>query len=180
MENSENSGQTKEQAANDFVHLMSVSQMSIYAYIMSVVGNSIDADDIMQNTSALMWTRYSDFESGTDFVRWGISIAHYKIKEFRKQQNRHQFNDKVMEVIHKQAPDKLSDLSLYIEKLNQCLAKLPSSDLSLVKLRYESGNSIKKISQRLNISVQAVYMKLSNIHGMLGRCIKQLIIQESI
>jgi RNA polymerase sigma-70 factor (ECF subfamily) len=180
MKHPEDSDQTKEQATSGFVHLMSVSQMNIYAYIMSVVGNSNDADDIMQNTSALMWERYSEFKSGTDFVRWGISIAHYKIKEFRKQQNRHQFNGEVLEKIHDQAQDKLSDLSSYIEKLHRCLGKLPPSDLILVKLRYQSSNSIKKISNRINISVQAVYMKLSKIHGMLSRCIKQLIIQESI
>lgn len=180
MKQPENSDQMKEQATTDFVHLMSVSQMNIYAYIMSIVGNSSDADDIMQNTSILMWKRYSEFKRGTDFVRWGISIAYYKIKEFRKQQNRHQFSDEVWEKIHDQAQGDLSDLSLYIEKLHHCLAKLPPSDLILVRLRYESGNSIKKISMRVNTSVQSVYMKLSTIHGMLGRCIKLLIMQESI
>jgi RNA polymerase sigma-70 factor (ECF subfamily) len=175
-----NANQNKEQTTRDFIHLITKSQMNIYAYIMSIVGNTSDADDIMQDTSTFMWERFSEFESGTDFVSWGISIAYYKIKEFRKRQNRHQFSDNVLELIHVKAQQNLSDLNLYVEKLKQCLSKLPPSDLALIRLRYESGNSVKRISIRINKTVQAVYLKLSKIHGMLSRCVKRAIIQESI
>ena len=167
-------------SAKDFVHLMSVNQINIYAYIMSIVGNVNDADDIMQNTSAHMWERFSDFKNGTDFVAWGISIAYYKIKEFRKSKNRHQFSDEVLEIIHEKSKKEMADVNIYTEKLNQCLSKLSHDDLTLVRLRYESGNSVKRISLRVNKTVQTVYLKLSKIHGMLSRCIKRLIIQESI
>ncbi len=180
MRQSKNRDQMREQSTREFVHLMSVSQMKIYVYIMSIVGNSSDADDIMQNTSAFMWERFSEFERGTDFVRWGISIAYYKIKEFRNQQHRHQFSDEVLEKIHNNAPGNLNDVNLYIEKLHHCLAKLPPADLNVVKLRYESGHSVKKISTQINTTVQAVYVKLSKIHGILNRCIRLLIVQESI
>ena len=169
-----------EQMTKEFVHLMSVNQMNIYAYIMSIVGNSSDADDIMQNTSAFMWERYADFQNGTDFVSWGISVAYYKIKEFRKQSNRHQFSNDILEYLHVEHQKGLADINLYIEKLHECLEKLPPSDLRLIKLRYEFGNSVKRISMRVNISVQAIYMRLSKIHGILSRCIKRLIVQESI
>jgi RNA polymerase sigma-70 factor (ECF subfamily) len=177
---SEDANQKNDQSTREFVHLMSASQMNIYAYIMSIVGNASDADDIMQDTSAFMWERFSEFKSGTDFVSWGISIAYYKIKEFRKTQTRCQFSDKVLEVIHNKAQQNLGDVTFYIEKLNECLSKLQPADLALVKLRYESGNSIKRISIRINKTVQAVYLKMSRIHGMLSRCIKRAIIQEPI
>lgn len=112
----------------DFIHLMSVNQMNIYAYIMSIVGNSNDADDIMQNTSTFMWDRYSEFKSGTDFVSWGIPIAYYKIKEFHKQKSWHHFSDDVLDIIHRKAQEELTDINLYVEKLRQCLAKLSPPD----------------------------------------------------
>jgi len=176
----EDANQNNDRATRDFIHLMATSQMNIYAYIMSIVGNTNDADDIMQNTSAYMWERFSQFKSGTDFVAWGMSIAYYKIKEFRKSKARHQFSDDVMELIHKKAQQNLGDMNLYVEILNRCISKLLPSDLALVKLRYESGNSVKRIATRINVTVQAVYLRLSNIHGMLSRCIKRAIIEESI
>ena len=163
----------------EFVQLMSASQMNIYAYIMSIIGNTVDADDILQNTSAFMWERFSEFERGTDFVSWGISIAYYKIKEFRKRQSRNQFSDEVLEVIHNKSRQNLSDVNLYVEKLRKCLSKLPPSYMTLIKLRYESGNSVKRISNRVNKTVQAVYLKLSKIHGMLSRCVRRAIMEEA-
>lgn len=179
MNPSEEENRLDERSTKEFVYLMSVNQMNIYAYIMAIVGNSNDADDIMQNTSVLMWDRYSEFKKGTDFVAWGRSIAYYKIKEFRKQQSRHQFSNEVLEIIHRKSQDHLGDANLYIEKLRHCLAKLPPADFDLVKLRYESGNSVKRISMRVNTTVQAVYIRLSKIHGILSRCIKQSIVQDS-
>ena len=176
----ESANQKNGQLSSEFIHLMSVSQINIYAYIMSIVGNASDTDDIMQNTSAFMWERFSEFEDGTDFVAWGISIAYFKIKEFRKQQRRHQLSDEAMELIHKKAQQNLSDTNLYVEKLKTCLSKLAPSDQTLVKLHYELGDSVKRVSDCIHKSVQAVYLRLSKVHGMLSRCIKRAIIEESI
>lgn len=169
-----------EQTTRDFVALMSVNQMQIYAYVMSIVGNSNDADDIMQNTSAFMWEKFCEFQKGTDFVSWGIAIAYFKIKEFRKQKSRCQFSDELLDELHRKSQEKTANIGIFIEKLQECLNKLPPSDLNIIKLRYEAGNSIKRISQRINVTVQAVYRKLSVLHGILSRCIRHSIIQESI
>ena len=179
MQQGEDANQFNEKKTREFVHLMSVNQMKIYAYIMSIVGNSNDADDIMQNTSAFMWNKYAEFKSGTDFVSWGISIAYYKIKEFRNQQKRFHFSEEVVEQLHTKAHENLTDVNLYVEKLQACLKRLPHNDLNLIKLRYEAGLSIKKISLRVNKTVQAVYMELSKIHGILSRCINRLIVQDT-
>ena len=157
---------------------MATSQFRIYAYIMSMVGNVNDADDVMQETSSQMWKLFPEFENGTDFVSWGISIAYYKIKEFRRKNQHNKLSDTILEQLHKKSNDKLQDTNHYIDKLHNCMAKLSPSDFDLIKLHYTSGNSIKKISMRINITVQAVYMRMAKIHGMLGRCIKRSLIEE--
>ncbi len=176
----DDSNKNTEQATKQFIHLMTTAQMNIYSYIMSIVGNANDADDIMQNTSSYMWEQFSKFRTDTDFVSWGNSIAYYKIKEFRKLKNRQQLSDEAMDIIHKKAQNNLSDVNIYIENLNKCLSKLPAFDLSIIKLHYESGHSVKQISARINKTVQAVYLRLSKIQGILSRCIKRSIKQESI
>ena len=165
-------------STSEFISLMSTNQFRIYAYIMSMVGNVNDADDIMQETSTFMWHKFTEFEDGTDFVSWGISIAYYKVKEFRRKKDRVKLSDEILEQLHKKSYDRLQDTNHYIDKLQKCLTNLPPADFDLIKLHYMAGNSIKKISMRINITVQAVYMRLSKIHGMLGRCIKRSLIEE--
>jgi RNA polymerase sigma-70 factor, ECF subfamily len=162
----------------EFITLLSLNQIRIYSYIMSMVGNFNDTDDIMQETTLKMWQKFSEFESGTDFLSWGISIAYYRIKEFRKKKNVPQLSDELVEILHKKAPQKLENTSLYIEKLEDCLKKLNPRDFSLVNYRYMSGYTVAELSKRFNVTIQAIYLKLSKIQGLLTRCIKQSVLVE--
>lgn len=54
-----------------FLRLLLKSQSSIYAFILVLVHDQNDADDIMQETVTLMWRKFSTFEPGTNFTAWG-------------------------------------------------------------------------------------------------------------
>ncbi|HRS72819.1 MAG TPA: hypothetical protein P5175_13345, partial [Anaerohalosphaeraceae bacterium] len=47
--------------AGEFVSLLTAQQTRIYAYILSLVPNFSDADDILQDTTKIMWERFDDF-----------------------------------------------------------------------------------------------------------------------
>ena len=66
-----------------FLHLLTANHHRIYAFIMTLVPNSNDADDIMQETTTVMLKKFGEFELGTDFVAWGIAVAHYVILSFK-------------------------------------------------------------------------------------------------
>ena len=67
-----------------FVRQLMKHRKRIYAFILTLVGNSSDADDIMQDTAALMWQKYHQSEEIMDFAALGLQIAHFKVLEFRK------------------------------------------------------------------------------------------------
>lgn len=48
------------------------NQMRIYAFILSLVHNYEDADDLMQETANTMWQKYPDCQPIKDFLSWGI------------------------------------------------------------------------------------------------------------
>lgn len=167
-----------EAKTSEFVRLLSTNQLRIYGYIVSMVGNTNDADDIMQETTVTMWQKFSEFHSGTDFLAWGISIAYYKVLEFRSRKNKPLMGEDLLQQLHDKAPEKLADINLYIDLLNQCIEKLDTKDSQLLKLRYMSGYSVNEISKRFNRTIQAVYRRLSILHGFLTRCIKRSIRTE--
>jgi RNA polymerase sigma-70 factor (ECF subfamily) len=45
-----------------FVRQLMNHRKRIYTFILTLVGNSSDADDIMQDTAALMWQKYHQTE----------------------------------------------------------------------------------------------------------------------
>ena len=162
----------------DFITLLSLNQIRIYSYIVGIVGRFNDADDIIQETTLTMWQKFSQFESGTDFLSWGISIAHYKIMEFRKKNQAPQISEELMQQLHNRAPHKLKDANIYIEKLEECLKKLTPNDHSLIKQRYMSGYTVVELSKRFNVTIQSIYLRLAKIQGVLTRCIKRSVTLE--
>ncbi len=159
----------------DFVSLISTNQRRILAYIIVLVPNRTDAEDVMQETIALMWEKKGDFVPGTDFVAWGIRIAYYKILNYRKKVfNNRQIviNDEQFERLEKQAVERSSRVEDMLYKLDECVQKISKPDRHLVYMRYSKEISVKEISSRINKSIRSIYLNLSRIQGLLLKCIE--------
>lgn len=159
----------------EFIRLLTANQSRIYAYIVSLVPNFNDADDIMQETTTMMWERKDDFQSGTDFVAWGVRIAYFKVLDYRKRVSRSRrmlFSDEIFNTINDASVSQSSLTENYIQGLTECIQKLKSNDQHLIKLRYSLGLNVKKLSQRLNSSTRSIYYSLSRIQGQLLECME--------
>ena len=77
--------------------LLTAIQRKIFAHIMSLVANVNDADDILRETVQTMLKQFGEFELGTDFLAWGVTIAYYRVFDFRKQKSKAKlvFNDEI-------------------------------------------------------------------------------------
>ncbi len=53
-----------------FVQLLTSHQARLYAYVLSLVADADQANDIMQETNTVLWVKSSDFEIGTNFSAW--------------------------------------------------------------------------------------------------------------
>ena len=60
-----------------FLRLLMSSREKVYAYILSHVHNSNDAEDIMQDAITVMWRKYDSFEPGYQFYGMGFYYLAY-------------------------------------------------------------------------------------------------------
>ena len=84
-----------------FLKFFLENQRRIYAFILALVPVPSDADDLLQETAAVMWRKLDEFKRGSDFIAWAISIARYQVLAFRKTQmrNRFRFSDVTYEAL---------------------------------------------------------------------------------
>lgn len=160
----------------EFVSLIIANQKRIYAYILTLVPNRSDADDIMQETSALMWEQKCDFVPETDFTAWGARIAYYKVLEYRKKvkkQQRMVFLDEQFRYIETRALQHSHHVNDMIYKLQECIKKLTEQDKQLLYLKYSMELKGKEISSRINKSIRFVYLSVSRIQNMLLSCLER-------
>ena len=166
----------KEEKMDSFIRLLSRYQGQIYSYILSLVGKFNDSDDILQETSSKLWEIYDQYEPETDFLKWSLSVAYYRVLEYRKNAQRHKkviYTDDFFHQLSDSAPKCLSRTREYLEKLKCCTEKLGPEDASIIKLRYNHTVSVKEIARRINRPIRGVYLSLARIHRLLLKCIEQ-------
>ncbi|MBN2592829.1 MAG: sigma-70 family RNA polymerase sigma factor [Sedimentisphaerales bacterium] len=170
----------KDRKAEKFMALLVPNQRRILAFILSMVPNKLDTEDILQETLAEMWNKFDQFEIGTDFVAWGCTIAKYKVLEFRRKtkNSKLQFNDNLVQILEIESDQKLKKISCHIDALRQCMRKLTLKEIDYLKQRYEYDLTLTKIAARTGISFQGVHKAISVIHTKLVRCIRATLRQE--
>ena len=68
-----------------FVRQMANVQRGLYAYILQMLPNRADADDVLQRANLVMWTKREELVEGSNFVAWAARIAYFEVLTWRKQ-----------------------------------------------------------------------------------------------
>ncbi len=171
---------TDSSKTNEFLQLLMAHQRQVYAFLRGMVPNRHDADDLFQETILLMWSRFDQFESGTNFAAWGIAMAKYTVLGARKKHARRnrQFSEGVQVLLQQQADLVFAQFDQRIQALQTCVHKLNERDAELIRLRYEEETAVKTIADQYGRSLQSVYKRIARIHAMLLRCVRQTLQQE--
>jgi RNA polymerase sigma-70 factor (ECF subfamily) len=162
---------------NEFLRLLMANQKRIYAFILATVPNHQDADDLFQETVLLMWSKFDDFQRGTSFVAWGITVAKYQILSVRKRHSVRslRFSEMAMELLHSESDPFLEQIDSRTQALRTCIRKLRPQDYELICLRYQDEVAVKSIAERMGRSVQGLYKRIARIHDALLRCVRRAI-----
>jgi RNA polymerase sigma-70 factor (ECF subfamily) len=169
-----------EAARSEFVQLLTKAQIGLLRYITVLVGNPDEATNILQETNLLLWEKMAEFELGTNFEAWATKIAYWQVKAYIRDRSR----DRLVfsEDIVSQLAERLGaarDMDATITALRTCLKGLRDSDHNLLRLRYDVGFSIQRISGHLGKSPSAVKGALLRARRVLRNCIETRLLRET-
>src|SRR6266851_6487681 len=126
-----------------FLRLFLQNERRLYAYILTLLPNRADADDVLQEASLVMWDKFDDEHPPVDFVAWGCRIAYFKVLDFRKkrQRSRVYFSQAMLERVAETAVEQAATLQLDERRdaLAECIAKLSARDRTLLSRRFGEG-----------------------------------------
>ncbi len=147
-----------------FEQFLRDNEKRIYHYLLTLLGNDNDANDVVQMTFLSFYEHIDRVESATA-VSYLYRIAHNKSMTFLKQKNRYLSLDpqSFAHLPDRSAPDPEPDFSA----LKQALSELPVKLATVIHLQYYEKLSYKEISLQLGISLKAV-------ESLLVRAKKQL------
>jgi RNA polymerase sigma-70 factor (ECF subfamily) len=160
----------------EFLKLFVRHQQEIYAYILTLVPHVHDADDLFQEGITVMWRKFEQFQTGTNFAAWGVQVMRYQILDYRRNLARTKrvlMGDALFEALMDHMTAKQDDMAVRIEALRKCQELLDSRSKRLIKMRYERNISVEKIATCLKRSPRHVYHMLGQINNALLRCMRR-------
>lgn len=153
----------------------------LFNFILTLVPNYSDAEDILQESAQIMWKKFDTFTGETNFLAWARQIIRFQVSNYyRTVKQEYKLDEHIV--------DKLSlaqqEASKYAGErkaaLTGCMSKLPPVDLELIKLRFYKSISVREIAKRSNRSVHTLYKRISAIYVLLQSCIQRTLIEWGV
>lgn len=160
-----------------FVSLLSRNQSAIFGYILSLLPKWSDAEDVMQQTSMVLWQKFGELDHKSpnfNFTRWACKVAYFKVLNQRKKlcRDRHVFSEDLLELMSEEGMEDISLLETERRALGGCLEKLDGRQRRLVNDYYRGVNSVLQIAQCSGRTPNSIYKTLKRIREWLLRCVE--------
>jgi len=164
-----------------FLRLFLENQRRLYGYVLTLVPNRTDADDVMQEVSFVLWEKFDPERPPADFAAWGCRIAYFKILElFKKNRRRVQFSPEMLARLSETIIDQADALQLDERRaaLVHCLGRLSEKDRDLLTRRFAEGATTESTAAAVHRSAAAVYQALSRVRHTLFECVTRSLAQQ--
>jgi RNA polymerase sigma-70 factor, ECF subfamily len=171
-----------EDAASErsFVELFLRHQRSLYGFIMQLVHDYDDAEDLLQKSGLVLWKKFDQYEPGSDFLAWARQIAKFEVHTHlkTKRRNRVSFSTATIDLLAEDIQEESPETDLRHEALLRCLDDLRPGDRDLVRNCYSRRGAMGQIAHDLGRSVDGIYQSLRRIRQTLLTCIERRISAE--
>jgi len=164
----------------EFERLVRENQSGLLAFLLSLTGNLPDSEDLVQECVTLLWRKFDEFESGSNFGAWARTTAFFLFRnQIRKASNKTMtFEANVLEKLAMAHDQIETEGSTRQQFLSQCLAELKEKDRDLILSRYETGVKVNELATQASGNVKSVYNALARIRKSLARCVRRKISGE--
>jgi RNA polymerase sigma-70 factor (ECF subfamily) len=161
--------------SEQFLGLLTAHQSSLYAYIVSLLPNRQQADDILQETNVVLWRKAEEFRDGSSFLAWACQVAYFNVLSHRRRMSRdkHTFGDELFDYLAERQCERVEATEDRQAALRRCLEKLPPKHRQLIEARYQPGASVRRMADERKTTEGALSQSLYRIRATLLECIKR-------
>lgn len=157
-----------------FVQLFARARENLFSYIFTLLPHWSDAEDVFQQTSLVLWRKFSEFEPDSNFLAWACRVAFFEVRNFQRvaSRDRLRFSDAVLAQLAEQRVIRPEDANQRREYLLDCIAKLTDGQRTLLLSTYDDEKSIRDMADANDRAPQTLYNRLSRIRRTLFECVE--------
>lgn len=150
-------------------------QRGLYAYIVRLVPNHLDANDVLQKTNLVLLSKQQEFRAEGNFNAWAAGVARNQALAFCRDARRDRlvFSEDIVGKIADRGLERIGESDLMFEAMELCREKLGEADRQLLDYRYNDSLSVGSIAESLGRTPHAVSQALYRIRTTLLECIRR-------
>ena len=165
----------------EFIAQFTRSQRLLHTYILSLVWNPAEAEDVLQETNLALWQKAEEFDPGRPFLPWAMRFAQVQTMSWMKKRRRQQalLGERFVELLADDLTVEQGVLERRLTALADCLDKLGPEQRALVWKRYEPGGTVRAMAAAARIPAKLMSDRLRRIRLALLACIERAIAREA-
>jgi RNA polymerase sigma-70 factor, ECF subfamily len=154
-------------------------QPRLYSFILSLLGNLTEAEDVLQNTNLVLIQQQEAFCREASFSAWAMKIAYHQVLQHRDSnvRSRLRFDDALLDQLAAKLSDSGDRPASELAALHQCVLRLSPVEQDMLKWRY-GGKSLSALAEKLGRTVGSVSQTLYRTRAKLAECIKRALKAE--
>ena len=159
----------------EFVAQITRCQRHLHAFILSMVWNPAEADDVLQETNLVLWEKVAEFDASRPFLPWAMRFAQFQAMAWLKRHKRQRlvFDDDLAKLLADEAAMHEPAFDARRVALAACFQKLRPEQRELIARRYEPEASVNAMAEAAGTTAKAVSDRLRRIRHALLDCIQK-------
>ena len=158
---------------DDFLRLLLKSEREILRYVMAIVPQTGDAQEVFQETAVALWKQIDKYDPSKPFTPWACRFAANKAKEHLRNHGRWSgfLDEDIASMLLARREELSPDLDRRVGPLRDCLGELSKNNRRLIEKYYFDQASVEQTACEVGRSVAAIYKSLQRIRAALMNCV---------
>ena len=165
------------ESTREVTRLWTLAQPRISAFVVSVVRDFQDRDDLMQDIAVAVVDSFDSYDSNRSFPKWALGVARNQFKTYLRNRKRDRerlvFDDATLDCVEKAFSGEPKEEIRKLDYVRECIGELEGRGRKLCNLRYEEGLKPAAISDAVGLPGTAVRKALQRIREKLRQCIER-------
>ncbi len=160
-----------------FVELTTRNQNRLYRFILALVPNHSQAEELHQQTILTLWEKWETYESDSPFLPWAFGIARNHVFNHRRKVVRRgvpvPLTEKVVNRIADYECQNFDVLDKRREALFDCVRELSKEQQQIINAYYAEGRSAMSIAESTGHTMESIYKTMQRLRRALFGCVNR-------
>ena len=160
---------------DQFIQLLSENEARLRAYVLSLIPNWTEADEISQQVRIRLWEQFEDYDPNKDFGAWSRAIAYHLVRAHWSKTNRRSkiLNTTFLEQVSENFVEVADEAKERREVLDHCLGKLSASNRSLLQRYYGAPEKRKQLATDVNRTFDSLRQTIRRLRLSIAGCVRE-------